>query len=446
MKADGVPELEGLKAGNSGSTYGSTNDTLSPRSADKSNERNDLKLGLGAKLMYFLRFGQQGVFYTYIALYLSVNIGLSIIECSVVFTIMMLAQWLGSSTIPVIADALDSHGVVAAVSHLGGSGVALIMTTLETGAFFKSGLILGFSNILVGGVQPLSDAGVFRICKRRSFNFGSQRLWGCLGWGILTSIVCVIPSSSHLGALWYVYAAVAPFTALVLWWFLSLAHADDTLAKGGAAPTPRDLDTFWTFMLYPVVPPFLLSVALMGALFGSSSVLFMSIWAVESLHATLWVLGISALVLNICEIPMFFYAGDLGKRFGVHGILYVSSFAYAFWLLAYGYWVTKAWWIVALQPLHAIGFALPIGNLGTLTGKLANEVGFPAPSAQGFKQGALNFGRAIGFICGGILYQAYSAEVMFRVMGFSCSLMLLAVACLHITAYRSGKTDMLYLA
>jgi predicted MFS family arabinose efflux permease len=446
VKKDNVPELEALKLPTNDPSYGSTK----PAKQADDDDYKLLKLGLAAKLMYFLRFAQQGVFYTYVALYLNLDLGISIIGCSVVFTVMMFAQTIGSNAIPVLADASNWHTSIATASHLIGSVLACTLLYLERGSLVKACVILGVANIFIGGCMPLSDAAVFRMCKKYSFNFGNQRLWGVLGWGIFTLLVSfLISTPDSLKVMWYVYATLAPFTVIAIYCLLSLTHVSVATPPSSGAlaveTSPGDLTTVWAFLLDPVVPPFLLSVALLGGLFGSVSVLYMSLWAIEDLHASYLVLGVSALVMNLCEIPMFFYAADLGKQLGVHGVLYISCLAYAFWLLSYGYLVTEAWWIVAFQPLHGIAFAMQIGNLGTFTTKLADKIGFPSSSAQGFKQGALNFGRAVGFICAGILYEVYSATFMFRVMGFCSVFMLLSVLWLHAMARCSDNTKILYL-
>jgi predicted MFS family arabinose efflux permease len=446
-----VPELAALQSPTSdpsgAKSYGSTK----PATQSDNDDLRLLKLGLAAKLVYFLRFAQQGVFYTYIALYLNLELGISVIGCSVAFLVMMIGQTIGSNTIPVLADASHWHTSIATLSHLIGSALALTLLYLTKGSLVEACVILGVANIFIGGCMPLSDAAVFRMCKKHSFNFGTQRLWGALGWGIFATLVAVLISGNNVKVMWYVYAAIAPFTVIAIYCLLSMTHVPVAPPLSGgavateASPQDRDLTTVWKFLFDPVVPPFLLSVALLGGLFGSVSVLYMGLWAVEDLHASYLVLGVSALVMNLCEIPMFFYAADFGKYLGVHGVLYISVFAYAFWLLSYGYLVTNAWWIVAFQPLHGLAFAMQIGNLGTFTTKLADKIGFASSSAQGFKQGALNFGRAVGFICAGVLYEVYSATFMFRVMGFCSVFMLLSVVWLHAMARYSGNTKTLYL-
>mmetsp|Transcript_16099 Transcript_16099/g.37505 ORF Transcript_16099/g.37505 Transcript_16099/m.37505 type:complete len:146 (+) Transcript_16099:1199-1636(+) len=142
---------------------------------------------------------------------------------------------------------------------------------------------------------------------------------------------------------------------------------------------------------------------------------------------------------------IFLFSKRLSTRLGVHGVLYLSTTCYGIRLFAYGYWVSNAWWLVVFEPLHALTFSLPMGSLGAFTTALADAAQFSRVSAQGFRTGTMNLGRAFGFLVSAWLYETFSPGVMFRAMGWLVMpMMMLAVVMVHRQAKKHGVVALLY--
>lgn len=418
------------------------------RPRPKASPEHVARLRSRARLMYAARFAQQGVCLSYLGIFL-VSQDLAMMNVGLIYTILMGSMMLGSFTLPVLADRRQKHRVLAlsaliigTVSYFG------LLFVGEHQRWYVSAVLIAFGSFWNGGFGPLVDAAVFQICAQHGCNFGELRLWGCVSWGIsvlLTS--ALLDAWDSIDAVWWVFLGLSPFTFCATNSLMRLVYDDagprkPPKGKAGAQAT-TDMSGLSRLLTMPMHVALMVSVFATGALFATLNT-YVYIWMRDVLDAPYIVIGVAFLAVNMCEVPCFLYSTAVHSTIGVHGVMYVSAAAYMVRLVAYAYFVRNAWWTILFEPMHALTFSLPLGTLGAFTTNLADEARAPRPSAQGFRQGTLNAGRAVGFLASAWLYTTYDPDVLFAVMAFTAVPILFAsVVMMHMFAWYGGKMDLM---
>lgn len=388
---------------------------------------------LQSDLYYAARFAQSGLVLTFLGIYLRGYCAFTIVEIGGIYAIYMMAMMVGSGVITFVADATTGHKWIALVSYTIGSLTVLCFAVFDQPTFRGAAAIVAVGNFFLGGFNPLMDNAVQTLCVTNGIVWGESRRWGCVGWGVAVLTTSLIADIDNLHRIWYVYAFLTPwpfFLAVGLMSaFVSVSTA--TASDGGTATSGGDAVATATvrwFCQGPVATVAIITF-FMGALFASMNV-YVYIWAVYSLNASFLVVGISTVLLTACEFPIFTYGTTVVDAIGLAGVMYLSALSYGIRLLSYAYLVYNPWWVVALEPLHALGFSLPIGALMGYIAKSATEARAPKATARGINQAMLNLGRSVGFLWGGWLYQYRSPRSMFEVMAFTmlpCMVLTIAV-------------------
>lgn len=140
------------------------------------------------------------------------------------------------------------------------------------------------------------------------------------------------------------------------------------------------------------------------------------IYLSEAMQATTSSMGLLIAASVVSELPFFYYSPRLLENFGYDALLILSHIAYVFRLIGYTV-ATNVFFALVFQLLHGLTFAsmwsaavvrannmAPKGMEATLQGILAS-------SFQGL-------GGAVGSVGGGLVYQAFGAFVLFRLVAF----------------------------
>jgi MFS family permease len=132
----------------------------------------------------------------------------------------------------------------------------------------------------------------------------------------------------------------------------------------------------------------------------------------KALGADATLIGFSLTISTVSEVPMFFFADRILRRFKWRGLLIIALVIYIARLLLYSVVASPAI-IVVIQLLH--GFTVPaIWAAGISFVAEAAPPGLEATSQAVFA-GVLNgLAAATGAYLGGVVYQNYGAVVMFQ--------------------------------
>jgi MFS family permease len=126
-------------------------------------------------------------------------------------------------------------------------------------------------------------------------------------------------------------------------------------------------------------------------------------------------MGLALTIATLVELPVFFFANRLLRRFGSFGMLVMGMAVTGVRLLLYAAVATPAG-ILAFQPLS--GLAFPVVWAAGVA--FANENAPPglSASAQGlFSAMVFGIGAAVGGLIGGLLLESVGGQTMYLVFG-----------------------------
>eukprot|EP00041_Stephanoeca_diplocostata_P013878 m.247627 g.247627 ORF g.247627 m.247627 type:complete len:169 (+) comp19499_c0_seq2:1251-1757(+) len=84
---------------------------------------------------------------------------------------------------------------------------------------------------------------------------------------------------------------------------------------------------------------------------------FLFLFLQNDLHGPKTLLGLSRFITCAAEIPMFWYAGTLTKRFGTFGVLAFACVCYFIRFVSYAN-LYNPWLVCLVEPLHGVTYAV----------------------------------------------------------------------------------------
>jgi MFS family permease len=282
---------------------------------------------------------------------------------------------------------------------------ALLMFVLQYVESFEIMCVMFFiANFQTQPTWSLLDQVAMEMLDRIGGDYGKQRLYGAVGYGIGGYMAGVITAA--VGIAWCFNMVVA-LSCISL--FLLLRHIPSfqrTKPKmeflQSLAHILQQRDVLSLFVL-------VLVIGIVAQLIDSF--LFLYLFNLSGNNSTL--VGVVIAVETTSELPLFFHANRIIERLGTPCCIFMGVAAYAIRLFAYTL-VTNPWTILPVEVLHGITFGLvwaaftnyvyhsaPEGTEGTMIGLLA-----------AVQKGV---GGGIGTLIGGWIYQYSGGRTMWAV-------------------------------
>jgi PPP family 3-phenylpropionic acid transporter len=294
-----------------------------------------------------------------------------------------------------------------------GARRTLVTSSLTSGVTALALLAVGTSPwlifaavILLGAAQapgtPLSDALALGTLPERETEYGTIRLWASAGWAVTTIGLGAFFQRKGLDSMLPLYAVSTVAFAVVAARF----PQDVPLDRG---PTRSRLGTVGeTFRSTPRLGVFLLGVSLATAATQAA-------WTFVPLVIAgggggPFLVGLSAGLAAIVEIPVFAAGGAIGRRFSQRTIYLTGIAMYTATMLAWA--ATQSPEIVAiLRAGSGVAFALVYPSLVVITGKLVpRELRNTGQVLLGTSR---DLAPIIGSAAGGIVYTQLGASALF---------------------------------
>ena len=273
------------------------------------------------RLYYLVWLGGGGFLYPYISLFYKQQ-GLTGTEIGLLSTVGWSVALL---TAPLWARRGDSVRNPRPLIQVGLIGAALLTLWLSQQTMFLwMAIILAINALVSSATEPLSTSQTLAItANNQNSGFGSVRVWGSLGWMLMTPLCGWLIERFGLIASFNGYAVANLLCALVLVFIVTNPPAK----KADAAPQPsmgkvigqlsRDRS-----MLGLALALFIFWLASYGA------TQFESIYLTE-LNASTFVIGLVNTISAVVEIGAMFWADRLVRRYGSGRILGVSMLVFA---------------------------------------------------------------------------------------------------------------------
>jgi PPP family 3-phenylpropionic acid transporter len=346
-------------------------------------------------IYYLAYWAAVGIYMPFTNVYF-VRLGLSGREIGLLAALLPLMTLTAAPALAGLADRRGWRVRILALS-LVGLGVALILLSFPR-SFAELAPLMVLLALARGPIGPIADSLVARMAARHRLNFGGMRLWGSLGFALVT-----IAS----GALWQ-RIGYGPMFALAGLAFLPVALCARLLEEGPvverAARRPlREVARDRGLIVL------LAAACLVGAALGMDGA-FQGVY-VNHLGGGGLIVGLLFGVSAFSEFPSMRYAGDIARRLGGPRTLLLS---YA--LLGAGY----AGFALARDPLVLVPLAVVkgfgFGLYFVSTVRLVDER--TPPEWASTIQAALNAGAGglaplVAALLGGAIYDALGPSFVF---------------------------------
>jgi PPP family 3-phenylpropionic acid transporter len=155
-----------------------------------------------AKAFYFCYFAAMSSLIPFLALYYA-QIGLSGRQIGFLAGMLPLVTLVSAPLWGGVADATHQHRRMLALA-IGGAWIAALTLSLIT-RFFWSIPIVAVYAVFSAPIIPLVDNTVIAMLGQRKAEYGKQRLWGAVGWGIAAPISGALIDHNGLGWAFYGY-------------------------------------------------------------------------------------------------------------------------------------------------------------------------------------------------------------------------------------------------
>eukprot|EP00903_Cladosiphon_okamuranus_P011518 g10845.t1 len=348
---------------------------------------------------------------------------------------------------PLICAFGDKHGIQLKILY--GMIVLFAITTssvLVAGNFLTLAAVEASSAICESPILSLVDSSV-----RKSFGaggYGSQRMWGAVGYGFAVLLSGVVYDITGAG---YGSVVVVFFVALVLALAAAVGGpvgtADEPArgkmkegnrdrcecriemtAKGGpdrAGKTSESDDNTRTTSRGQAADLDGSGHSSNGWHWEGRHHTFLFVW-LDELGGSHVVFGLAGLIMCAAEVPFFFLSGSLIRMIGPRNVVALSQIGYIF---RFGYYsvLQDPWWVLPVEVVHGLTFAA----MWAATTDYAHGIA-PAhmrttmqATVSALKRG---LGYGLGALLGGILYSNLGPRLCFRVSAALPSLSLLFLA------------------
>ncbi len=397
----------------------------------------------------------------FLVLFLEHQAQLTSSELGTILALAQCATVAASSVTGSLADKLEAQYphrgramVVAAGIALGGTVFLCHMLDMP---FLRPVVWHGFLRLLVAlataMVFPMMDGMCLDYLEENTEDYGKERLYGALSWGVANLFVAV--GLEYVGfSVLYVMTIVATILTLIVIWFYAESqetrkvygkqHSDVILSNDDYranddeqhnefSAANADASASSTIRLL-----YLLCISGFGVCFMISQITQSSGQAIvdtlvflyfEELKSSYLLMGWTVVLTVAFEIPIFHIAPMLLKSWGPGILIPIASISYVVRVFGYS-WIPEGQviYVLWLEPLHGVTFAC-MAMAGV---ELISNLTPPGHSASG--QSALQIlvgtGSVLGLLFGGFVQEELGPRVMYRISGvvvaIGCSLFTIA--------------------
>jgi len=361
-----------------------------------------------SKAFYFCFFAAGAALMPFLALYYE-SLGLSGRQIGFLAGISPLVSLIGAPLWGGLADITRRHKLIWTITVTGAITLALVLS--QTTVFLLLILIVVVYALFASPIIPLADNAVMALLAERKDQYGRQRIWGAIGWGIAGPLIGQLIETRGLQWSFWGYAGIM-FVGLLIVQKIPFRQANIQVPFWRGARTLLSNRSWLLFL-------FLVFVG--GS--GQSVIHNFLFLYMNELGASKTMMGFALTVATISELPMFFYADRLMARWSAKGLFVFGTMMYVVRALALSF-IQAPWMILITMLLHGMSFsAMWVAGVS-----YADEIAPPGlgATAQGLLSGVfMGIATATGAILGGILYQDFGGAIMYRTMAIAVSVSVL---------------------
>jgi MFS transporter, PPP family, 3-phenylpropionic acid transporter len=300
-----------------------------------------------------------------------------------------------------LADVRQWHKLVMGLGILVAVLVVFLLPSFTGFAIVFSMIIL--FNIFISPVSSLADSGTMTMLGDERVMYGRIRLGGTIGWGLFAPIAGALVENYGLRVGFWAFSTIMLLNLFVSQKLVHSSHEEGTVNPGGIRVflTSRRWISFFF-------------ISFLGGVGSFSAAAYLFPYMAE-LGADESTMGLALTISTLSEMPTFFLAHRLVKKFGSYGLLTLTLLMFGVRSLLYA-----AVSVPAMVLLVQVFGGMIFPAMWTAGVSYADE-NAPAglkSSAQGLF-GAMSFGVGSAFsgFISGLLLERMGGRGMFLVLG-----------------------------
>ena len=300
-----------------------------------------------------------------------------------------------------LADAKHWHKLIMGLGILVAVLVVFLLPSFTSFAIVF--IMIIFFNFFISPVSSLADSGTMAMLGEERAMYGRIRLGGTIGWGLFAPVAGVLVQNYGLKIGFWTFSAI-----MLLNFFVSQKFVHSSHEKGTSEPS-----SIRVLLINRRWISFLL-LAFFGGIgsFSAASYLFPYM---AQLGANESMMGLALTFSTLSEMPTFFLAHHLVRKFGSYGLLTLTLVAFGVRSLLYA--AANAPWMILLIQVFGGAIFPAMWTAGVSYADENAPAGLKS-SAQGLF-GAMSFGVGSAFsgFVSGLLLESIGGRGLFLVLG-----------------------------
>jgi PPP family 3-phenylpropionic acid transporter len=352
------------------------------------------------KAFYFVVYAALASLLPYLTVYYE-SLGLSGQQIGTLAAIPPLVTFFSAPLIGAITDVSQRHKVILGTSIVGFSGSVLAIWAVKS--FLGLIPVIVLYAFFLAPIFPLIDRSVLNVLGKNRDQYGKQRLWGAVGWGIMGPIAGLLIEQG--GLRWAFYGCF--FVSLGLLVILKATPIQQIRIKTHFTKTLKGLYSNSDIILF-------FFIMVIGGLGLSMIHNYLFIY-LDGLGTDSVLKGWALTIATISELTVMFFSDKLLRKWKAKWLVASSLLVLALRLVLYAL-VKSPELALLVQLLHGPTFGLiwvaGVSYVSEITPSgLGNTV-------QGFFSGiVMGLGSALGAFLGGILYKGIGFSSMYMIAG-----------------------------
>ncbi|XP_067134765.1 major facilitator superfamily domain-containing protein 6-A-like [Centruroides vittatus] len=275
-------------------------------------------------------------------------------------------------------------------------------------------VFLTASGIIVTDIIiALSDVACYESLEGRVNQFGKQRMWLSIGWGVISACTGYIVELANMNNKGKTDFSVCFYMMLPLMLLdVIILGFTDMKKDKSSSHILRDVRKIF---VKPHPYFIVLAVFLVGAFAGIQW--NFAFWYFDEMGASKILMGVSsATICMFSEVPFMFTSGWIIKRIGRDNCMCLAFIAYSIWFLTASY-IYNAWWIILPDLTQGPCYGLFYAAMSSY-GKIIAAPGTEATMQAILRASFFGLGVGSGSLLGGIGFEKYGGRMTYRFTGF----------------------------
>ncbi|CAL1300362.1 unnamed protein product [Larinioides sclopetarius] len=302
---------------------------------------------------------------------------------------------------------------------------------LRSYQFWLFALLTTIAMGCTNGLFTLSDTACCESVEKTDAQFGRQRLYGAIGWGLMSPVGGLLNDYTNDFKAAWILMAVMSIVSLLNILKLNLVKpkfSKNLLQDIGAVLRSKE---FLAFKL---------CVFLNGI--GTGVIWFYLVWYLTTIGGSRFLCGMVQFVqCFVGEIPFMFFSGWVIKKIGHFNVLTLALMAYCIRFLWYSY-LKNPWLVLPVECLHGFTYGIFYTSVASYA-KLSAKPGTEATTQAVLFAAHEGLGAGIGCVIAGLGFDSFGGHNTFFFLSVfaGCSMILSIILHLCIRG-RKGSIDL----